>query len=261
MQKIVVSLVGLGVFGVTLAGLLLFGPGGLSGAADPFLQALERRDFVAAAALRTQRFQEAVPQPDFERFLKESRVGQFASGKWSGWKIENGVGSVDGEITTLTGETLPLRVSMRKEDGQWRIDAIQPLRDGVGLDEAARVLPTPVQSVALVRDATMLFAHGVVDRDFSALREAAAPEFKAQFTVADLDAQFKPFVDAGIDLRPLENVPPNFSAEPSVDASGVLRLVGYYPADGGKVDFDYQFVYRYTGWRLISLRVNVVPDA
>ena len=38
----------------------------------------------------------------------------------------------------------------------------------------------------------------------------------------------------------------------SADASGVY---------GGKVDFDYKFVYRYTGWRLISLQVNVVPDA
>ena len=261
MQKIVLPLVGLGVFGITLALLLLFGPGGVSGAADPFLQALERRDFVAAAAQRTRRFQDAVPQQDFERFLSESRIGLFAGGAWSGWRIEDGVGTVEGTVTTATGETIPLRLSMRKEEGQWRIDAIQPLRADAGLDEAARALPTPVQSVGLIRDATMVFARGVVAGDFAGLREAAAPEFKSQFTVADLDAQFKPFVDAGIDLRPLEEVPPNLSAEPSVDADGVLRLVGYYPADGGKVDFDYKYVYRYTGWRLISLQVNVVPDA
>lgn len=260
MQKIVLALVGVGVFAITLAVLLLFGPGGVSGAADPFLQALERRDFVAAAAQRTQRFQEAVPQDDFERFLSESKVGMYASGSWSGWQIEDGVGRVDGSITTATGEVLPLRLSFAKEEGAWKIDAIQPLRDGVGLEESALVQPTPVQAVALVRDATAVFAEGVVARDFSALRDAAAPEFRAQFSVADLDAQFKPFVDAGIDLRPLAGTPPNLSAEPSVDEAGVLRLVGYYPADGGKVDFDYKYVYRYTGWRLVSLQVNVVPD-
>lgn len=258
MQKIVLPLVGLGAFGITLLVLLLFGPGGVSGAADPLLDALARRDFVAAAAQRSRAFQEAVPQEDFERFLSESGVGRYASGRWSGWQIEDGVGTVEGSITTATGESLPLRLRFLKEDGQWRIDAIQPLREAEG--EAARVLPTPVQSVGLVRDATVLFARGVAAGDFAVLRDAAAPEFQAQFTAADLGAQFRPFVDAGIDLRPLEGVPPNLSAEPSVDGAGVLRLVGYYPADGGKVDFDYKYVYRFTGWRLISLQVNVVPD-
>lgn len=258
MHKIVLPLVGLGAFGITLLALLLFGPGGVSGAADPFLDALARRDFVAAAAQRSRAFQEAVPQEDFERFLSETGVGRYASGRWSGWQIEDGVGTVDGSIKTATGESLPLRLRFLKEDGQWRIDAIQPLREAEG--EAARGVPTPVQSVGLVRDATTLFARGVAAGDFSALREAAAPEFKAQVTVADLDAQFKPFVDAGIDLRPLEQVPPNLSAEPSVDDAGALRLVGYYAVDGAKVDFDYRFVYRFTGWRLFSLQVEVAPE-
>ena len=257
MHKIVVPLVGLLVFGLTLAGLLLFGPGGVSGAAQPFLEALARRDFVAAAAQRTQRFQQAVPQDDFERFLSESKLGLFASGSWSGWTIENGVGTVDGEINTATGERLPLRLSMIKEGGQWQIDAIQPL-DPAGGDAAA--MPTPIAAVGLIRDSTGLFARGAVAADFSELHAAAAPELQAQFSAADLAAQFKPFVDNRIDLRPLEQVSPNLSAQPSVDADGVLRLVGYYPADGGKVDFDYKYVYRFTGWRLISIQVNVVPD-
>jgi hypothetical protein len=255
MHKIVLALVGVGVFAITLVVLLLFGPGGVSGAADPFLQALERRDFVAAAAQRTQRFQEAVPHDAFERFLKDSKVGMYAGGSWSGWQIQDGVGTVDGSITTATGEVLPLRLSFLKEDGGWKVDAIQPLREGA--DDAARTTPTPIQAVALVRDATLLFAQGVAARDFTALREASAPEFQATATVADLDAQFQGFVDAGIDLRALEGVPPNLSADPGVDGNGVLRLVGYYAADGLKLDFDYKFVYRYTGWRLIGMQMNL----
>jgi hypothetical protein len=257
MHKIVVPLVGLLVFGLTLAGLLLFGPGGVSGAAQPFFEALARRDFVAAAAQRTQRFQQAVPQEEFERFLSQSRVGQYASGSWSGWKIENGVGSVDGEVALATGERLSLRLSMLKEGGDWRIDAIQPLNPDGG-DEAA--LPTPVEAVALIRDSTGAFARGVMAGDFSGLHEAASPELQAKYTAADLGAQFKAFVDNQIDLRSLEEVAPNLTAQPSIDADGALRLVGYYPAEGGKIDFDYKYVYRFTGWRLISIQVNVVPD-
>jgi hypothetical protein len=257
MQKIVLPLVGLAAFGITLALLLLFGPGGVGGAADPLLQALERRDFVAAAAQRTRRFQEAVPQQDFERFLSESRVGLFASGRWSGWQIENGVGTVEGEVTTATGEKIPLRLSMLKEDGQWRIDAIQPLRAGAGLDEAARVQPTPIEAVTLVRDITMQFAHGVATRDFTKMHIATAPEFKETASVSDLSSQFQGFVDTGVDLRVLEDVPPNLSAEPAVDDAGVLRIVGYYSVDGLKLDFDYKFVYRFTGWRLIGLQMGL----
>lgn len=257
MPRIVLPLVGVLVFGLTLAGLLLFGPGGVSGGAQPFLEALAQRDFVAAAAQRSQRFQQAVPQDEFERFLSESKLGLFASGSWSGWTIENGVGTVDGEINTATGERLPLRLSMIREGGQWRIDAIQPLGPAAG---DAAVLPTPIAAVGLIRDATGLFARGVMDADFSELHAAAAPELQAQFSAADLAAQFKPFVDNRIDLRPLEQVSPNLSAQPSVDADGVLRLVGYYPAEGAKVDFDYRYVYRYTGWRLISIQVDVAPD-
>lgn len=257
MQKIVLGVVGVGVFAITLAVLLLFGPGGVSGAADPFLQALERRDFVAAAAQRTKRFQETVPQDAFERFLRESKVGMYASGSWSGWQIQDGVGTVDGSITTATGEVLPVRLSFLKEDGQWRIDAIQRLRDGAALDEAARLQPTPIEAVTIVRDATAQFADGVARRDFTRLHEGAAPEFRSTATVADLNQQFKAFLDAGVDLRILENAPPNLTAEPAVGDDGVLRIVGYYDASGIKLEFDYKFVYRHTAWRLIGLQYSM----
>jgi hypothetical protein len=257
MHKIVVPLVGVLVFALTLGGLFLFGPGGVSGAAAPFLDALARRDYVAAAAQRTQRFKDSVPQEAFERFLAQSKVGLFANGSWSSWTIDNGVGTVDGEISTATGERLPLRLSMIKEGGDWRIDAIQPLNPAGG---DAALLPTPVDAVTLIRDSTAAFARGVMGGDFSELHDGAAPELKTQFSAADLGAQFKPFVENRIDLRPLEEVAPNLTAQPAVDADGVLRLVGYYPAEGGKVDFDYKYVFRFTGWRLISIQVNVVPD-
>ncbi len=260
MQKIVLPIVGLLTFGLTLAILFLFGPGGVSGAAQPFLDALAKRDFVAAANMRSTRFRDAVSQDAFERFLGESRIGMYASGSWSGWKIENGVGTVDGEFRTATGETRPLRLSMIKEDGEWRIDAIQPLRPDTDRDTPAAVLPTPIEAVILIRDATAQFARGVNAGDFTELRDAAAPELKAQYSVAELDAQFKAFVDNRINLLPLEEVAPNLSAEPAVDPDGVLRVVGYYPVAGGRVEFDYKFVYRYVGWRLISINVNVVPD-
>lgn len=260
MHKIVVPLVGLLVFGLTLAGLMLFGPGGVSGAAEPFFEALARRDFVAAAAQRTQRFQQAVPQEDFERFLSDSKLGLYASGVWSGWQSVNEDGRLDGRITTATGEVLPMRVSFRKEGGEWRVDGVQPLREGAALDEAALVTPSPVQAVALIRDATALFARGVAASDFTELRDAAAPEFRETASVADLGAQFKPFVDAGIDLRTLDGVAPNLTAQPSVDENGILRLVGYYAADGLKLDFDYKFVYRYTDWRLIGLEMSVAAN-
>lgn len=261
MQKIVLPIVGLLTFGLTLAILFLFGPGGVSGAAQPFLDALAKRDFVAAANLRTTRFRDAVSQDAFERFLAESKIGMYAGGSWSGWKIENGVGTVDGEFRTATGEIRPLRLNMFKEDGQWRIDAIQVLRADVDRDSPAAVLPTPIEAVALIRDATGLFARGVSAGDFTELRNASSPELKAQFSVAELDAQFQAFVDNRINLLPLDEVAPNLSAEPAVDPDGVLRVVGYYPVAGGRVEFDYKFVYRYVGWRLISINVNVVPDA
>jgi len=261
MQKIVLPIVAVLTFGLTLALLFLFGPGGVSGAAQPFLDALAKRDFVAAAGMRTTRFRDAVAQEAFERFLSESKIGMYASGSWSGWKIENGVGTVDGEFTTATGETRPLRLSMVKEDGVWRIDAIQPLRSDADRDTPAAVLPTPIEAVVLVGDITGLFARGVDAGDFTELRDAAAPELKAQFSVSDLDTQFKAFVDNRINLLSLDEVAPNLSAEPAVDSDRVLRVVGYYPAPGGRVEFDYKFVYRYVGWRLISINVNVVPDA
>jgi hypothetical protein len=261
MQKIVLPIVGLVTFGLTLAILFLFGPGGVSGAAQPFLDALAKRDFVAAANTRSARFRDAVSQDAFERFLAESKIGMYTSGSWSGWKIENGVGTVDGEFRTATGETRPLRLSLLEEEGVWRIDSIQPLRADADRDTPEAVLPTPIEAVTLIRDATGLFARGVVAGDFTELRDASAPELKAQFSVADLDTQFKAFVDNRINLLPLEEVAPNLSAEPAVDSDAIVRLVGYYPVAGGRVEFDYKFVYRYIGWRLISINVNVVPDA
>jgi hypothetical protein len=260
MQKIVLPLVGLFAFALTLGGLLLFGKGGVSAGAEPFLQAIAARDFVGASNLRSKRFRDAVPQADFERFLSESKVGLYASGRWSAWRIANGVGTIEGEITTATGESRPLRIVMVKEDGQWRIDAIQPLRAGVASDEPEAALPTPIDAVTLVRNSTADFARSVMAADFAGLHRAAAPELQQQFSAAQLTSQFQAFIDNRIDLTPLEAVPPNLSAEPAIDGDGILRLVGYYPAEGGKVDFDYRYVYRYTGWRLISIQVNAVPD-
>lgn len=260
MQKIVLPLVGLFAFAITLGMLLLFGKGGVSEGVEPFLKAVAARDFVGASNLRSQRFRDAVTQQEFERFLSESKVGLYASGSWTSWRIENGVGTVEGEITTATGDTRPLRIRMLREGGQWRIDAIQPLRPGVDRDSPEAGLPTPIEAVTLVRDSTSDFARGVLGADFAPLHRRAAPELQSQYTAAQLTSQFQAFIDNRIDLTPLESVPPNLSAEPSIDADGILRLVGYYPAEGGKVDFDYRYVYRYTGWRLISIQVNMVPD-
>jgi hypothetical protein len=124
---------------------------------------------------------------------------------------------------------------------------------------AAVDIPAEAQLAVLQRDAMHAFALSVNAKDFSGFHKYISRLWQGQISVAQLNAAFKPFMDAGLNLLPLDKIKPVFSVTAPTREKPMLVLTGYYPTRPLKVDFIFGYVYEKPDWKLIKTEINVKP--
>jgi hypothetical protein len=111
--------------------------------------------------------------------------------------------------------------------------------------------------VVLIRNAVLALHQANVAGDYSVLRELAAPDFREANSPANLSNVFADLRGRGIDLGAVTVVNPSLAREPTIDERGLLRLVGFFPADGQRIDFD--LVFQPVGGRFQLISIGVFP--
>ena len=120
-------------------------------------------------------------------------------------------------------------------------------------------IPTFEVANAMTKLWTTQFCKGVGQKDFSSFHQQLAPQMQEKFPLQKFTKVFQQFIDRKIDLRWAKNVNPIFDQNPSLDANGILVLIGHFPANP-RVDFNYAFKRIDNSWK--PVRVNlVVPPA
>ena len=95
--------------------------------------------------------------------------------------------------------------------------------------------------------------------NYTVLRELGSPDFQATNTAAKLSIDFAPWRDQKISLAFVGIVSPQLSQAPSIDASGVLRVIGFYPVRPLQVGFDLTFRMVDGAWRHSSISLAAAP--
>lgn len=126
------------------------------------------------------------------------------------------------------------------------VDVPQPISDG--------------QAVYLVRSTLMTLNDANRSGNYTVLRDLAAPDFQAKNSPADLAQSFLELRRRKFDLFSVSFSDPEFTAVPARDASGKIRLTGFFPTEPLRIRFDLLFQSVDGQWKLFAISV-ATPQA
>jgi hypothetical protein len=119
-------------------------------------------------------------------------------------------------------------------------------------------MPPPEAMIIMVRASLVALSQANVTNNYTVLNQLGSNGFRQNNPPARLSEAFAPFRTNKIDLAPVVFVTPQLSQQPKIE-NGKLRMVGYFPTQPMRVDFDLQFEPSEGIWKLFGIAVDLSP--
>ena len=116
-------------------------------------------------------------------------------------------------------------------------------------------MPAPEQLLGLIRSTVIALNQANQTGNYTVLRDLGAPDFRNGNDASRLGAIFQVLKEQAVDLGPLLHISPEVSQAPAIDANGLLRLVGFFPTEPLRVNFDLSFQLFENRWRPYTISV------
>jgi hypothetical protein len=116
-------------------------------------------------------------------------------------------------------------------------------------------LPPPEHMLGLIRTTIVAVNQANQTGNYTVLRDLGAPDFRNANDASRLASIFQVLREQGIDFSPLLQIPPEVSEAPAIDALGLLHLVGFFPTEPLRVNFDLSFQAEKGRWRPYTISV------
>ncbi|NJM51838.1 MAG: hypothetical protein HC843_14030 [Sphingomonadales bacterium] len=117
-------------------------------------------------------------------------------------------------------------------------------------------MPPPEAMIIMIRSSLVALSQANVTNNYTVLNQLGSYNFRTANPPARLAELFAPFRTNKIDLAPVVFVTPQLVQQPQI-VDGKLRLVGNFPTQPMRVDFDLQFEPTEGLWKLFGLSVNL----
>lgn len=101
---------------------------------DEFFAAAGSGNYEAAFALTSEDLQRETTVEGLAEYIETNGFDTVAETSWSSRSINNDTGSLSGSLTTRSGGTIPVQMSLVKEGDEWRISYIEKARSGLAGD-------------------------------------------------------------------------------------------------------------------------------
>jgi hypothetical protein len=125
-------------------------------------------------------------------------------------------------------------------------------------------VPPDNELQSLVKETTADFANAIDTEDFSKLHSKASTDFQSTYTVDQTKTAFESFIDKkDVVLPSLKNsagTTATFSTPPSIRSEKGLNILvtkGEFPSKPFPVKFEYEYVWRDGGWKMLKLVINM----
>ncbi len=233
------------------------GMGGMTNVAAGFFGAVKKNDYHTAYGLTSYDFQMSISPEDFRKFLKKANLYDIKDAAWTSSEVDNGVGTLDGIITSAGGKEMKVRMMFLKEGENLRILSIT--RESSGNVESAGKLAMPgIDKIeAIIRQAFYDFAMAVNKADFNDFHSNISQAWQQQTTAPAIQDIFAEFIRKRIDLTVVEDAELVHSQSPYLSGEGVLKSEGKFLAQPWDVNFKLSFVYEFPDWKLFSISVDL----
>lgn len=96
--------------------------------------------------------------------------------------------------------------------------------------------------------------------NYTVLQDLSAPGFRAMNDSARLAQIFAHLRSRSLDLSPVLFFTPKLVQPPMINPQGILRLVGFFPTEPERVNFDLYFQSLNGDWRIFGIGVSVAPN-
>jgi hypothetical protein len=256
MKKWMVILLGLVVVITVAITAVFYSTSRMVDTAEAFFAAVRQNDIAKARGYLAEDFKANTDERAFQAFLTKSALSQFKQSSWSSREVSGDRGELVGSITTDGGGLVPLKVSFVKENGSWKIYAIQKPTAGLQAESSSPSVPARADSIALVKQSIHDFVVSVEKKNMEHFRGTVSQLWQKQVTTEKLNEAFKPIMDADANWSILNSVEPVLSSDVRVDDSGVLLLIGHYPTKPSQVHFEQKFIYEGVAWKLIGFKIQ-----
>ncbi len=132
-----------------------------------------------------------------------------------------------------------------------------PPRSNTQKDAAPQKLPVDLsQALYLIRSTLLTLNDANRSGNYTVLRDLAAPAFQARNSAADLALNFVDLRQRRFDLFAAALMAPTMTAQPQLDANGMLRLTGFFPTQPLQINFDLLFQNVEGRWLLFGISIG-----
>ena len=114
----------IGAIVVLVALFIYFATAGVVRAGDNFIGAIQKHDLPMARYMLAKDLLKETSEFRFEQEMKELGLTDVKSVSWSNRKTQNDNGLVSGTATTISGREFHIQMKFHKQDGVWKIGAI-----------------------------------------------------------------------------------------------------------------------------------------
>jgi len=230
--------------------------GGITDTADQFFSAVKEKDFPKAYTFTSQEFQASTSLEELQRFLEGTALLDYQEASWGSRSVSGSQGELEGSIKTTSGGTIPVKITLVKESGGWKILNIHKADAGLLTDQSLEI-PAESVLIQLVNSTLHDLALAINSRDFENFHQKISRLWQSQITKEELFEIFRSFSDQNIDLTVLEGINPVFSEKPLMNAENLLILTGYYPTQPSVTYFILKYTMEHPNWKLIGINVEV----
>jgi hypothetical protein len=242
--------------------------------AQIFLQQVAANQTDAAYQSAAFGFQAQHNAAGFAKAAQEMGLVGSAKAEWEQPEQDGRNATVKVNVTTRTGQTVPLIISLLDESSAWRVFSLRtPPSAQTGLvdnrfslvgkipsltEGVARSVPPEDEIRALVRDHLLLFNEAIEQKSFDVFYDSVSRKWQGQLTKGQLQRAFQPFIDKNVNIALVADSVAVLEPEPRVNSEGLLLVSGYYPTQPFRVHFLLKFYYELPSWKLFGMDVNLV---
>jgi len=192
--------------------------------------------------------------------------------KWTKEERKDRDVKLTGEVMSNTGKTVPVFLRLVQERGAWRVfslrtpgpskneedDRFSLMGKGGSFNSAANhEMPSPKIIHGLIKESLMLFSNSIQRHNFNEFYSKVSLTWQNQLTTGQLERAFKPFLDANVDLRNIQELQPVLDPKPEINSDGVLIIVGTYDTKPYRMAFTLRYIYEFPLWKLYGFEVQV----
>lgn len=168
-----------------------------------------------------------------------------------GWCVRAGLAvalSICG-ASGLAAQTLGL--GQKLQQNSVRTGSIAPLQ----VAPPRPVMPAADHMLGLIRTTIIAIDQANRTGNYTVLRDLGAPDFRNANDASRLGLIFQVLREKAIDFSPLLQISPEVSEPPAITEQGLLRLVGFFPTEPLRVNFDLSFQAIEGRWRPYTISV------